>query len=75
MMDANFKLKSKKNKSRSDIELASGWSYFVETTTYEKHIKEHEEEKDVSYFELEWQSSTYLNRNDRFDTATADLKQ
>ena len=48
MMDANFKLKSKRKKNGADIEMASGWSYFVESSQYEKHIKEHEEERDVS---------------------------
>ena len=37
MIDANFRAKSK-DRGFSDIELAPGWSYYVEETKYQAHV-------------------------------------
>lgn len=47
MMDANFKLKSKKRASKDDVELGPGWSYFVEDKEYTEHLRMNENEKEV----------------------------
>lgn len=49
-IDANFRLKLK-NRGIHDPELGSGWSYFVETTEYEKHLRTHFEEGEVPCLE------------------------
>ena len=45
-VDANFRLKSK-NRQIKDPELGSGWSYFVENTTYTHHVAKPSHEKEV----------------------------
>lgn len=50
-VDANFKLKSK-NRQINDPELGSGWSYFVEHTSYTNHVANNPQEEDVRMFEL-----------------------
>lgn len=39
-----------KNRKIDDPELGSGWSYFVEATAYEKHIRENFEDGEVCTF-------------------------
>jgi hypothetical protein len=50
-IDANFRLRLK-NRGINDPELGSGWSYFVETTSYEKHLKQHFGEGEVTNHHL-----------------------
>lgn len=45
-VDANFRLKLK-NRGIHDPELGSGWSYFVEATRYEKHVRQFFNEGEV----------------------------
>ena len=49
-LDANFKLKLK-NRCVNDPELGSGWSYFMEESTYVQHIanSQHDHDEEVSY--------------------------
>ncbi len=37
MMDANFRARCK-DRGFDDIQLASGWSYYVEETRYQQHL-------------------------------------
>jgi len=46
-VDANFRLKLK-SRGINDPETGSGWSYFVESTQYSKHISEKTIETEVS---------------------------
>lgn len=48
-VDANFRLKLK-NRGISDPETGSGWSYFVESKEYIKHITQNTVETEVSPF-------------------------
>ena len=43
-------IKSKRKTTKEDIELGSGWSYFVENSAYERHLKEHDKEKEVNLY-------------------------
>ena len=45
-VDANFRLKSK-NCQIKDLELGSGWAYFVENTAYTHHVVNSPHEKEV----------------------------
>lgn len=47
VINANFRLKLKA-RGIKDPELGSGWTYFVEQVAYEKHVRKHFDEKDVS---------------------------
>lgn len=47
MLDANFRLKSKA-RGLNDIELTSGWAYFVEESKYMAHIDSFGKETEVS---------------------------
>lgn len=48
-VDANFRLKLK-NRGVSDPEIGSGWSYFVESQQYSKHISRNHIETEVNLF-------------------------
>lgn len=49
MIDANFRLKSKKKRMADDAPLTSGNSYFVQREPYMYHLGEAREEKEVCY--------------------------
>ncbi|TFK46468.1 hypothetical protein OE88DRAFT_1714953 [Heliocybe sulcata] len=46
-IDANFRLKLKK-RDLIDVELAPGWAYFVEESGYQRFLRSHIEESEVS---------------------------
>jgi len=46
-IDANFRLKLK-TRGINDPELGSGLAYFVETTKFRKHLKNHSHEGEVN---------------------------
>lgn len=46
-IDANFRLKLK-SRGIGDPELGTGLAYFVDTTKFQKHLKNHVDEEDVS---------------------------
>ncbi|TFK51470.1 hypothetical protein OE88DRAFT_1735365 [Heliocybe sulcata] len=46
-IDANFRLKLKK-RDLVDVELAPGWAYFVEESGYQRFLRSHIEESEVS---------------------------
>jgi hypothetical protein len=46
--DANFRA-GLKDRGIRDIELAPGWAYFVEEHRFQAHIKNHLDQKEVSY--------------------------
>jgi hypothetical protein len=51
-MDANFRLRLRKNKTKrnnNDPELGSGWACLVEENDYQLLIREHADDKDVSF--------------------------
>ena len=45
-MDANFKLKGK-DRGFTDLEMTSGWSYFVNEHKYQEHLKDFVDESEV----------------------------
>lgn len=45
-VDANFRLKLK-NRGINDPEVGSGWSYFVESKQYSRHISQATDETEV----------------------------
>ncbi|KAI0060273.1 hypothetical protein BV25DRAFT_1871286 [Artomyces pyxidatus] len=47
-VDANFKLKLK-NRGLDDVQLALGWSYFVEEEPYQAHIEAHKDEVEMKH--------------------------
>lgn len=49
MIDANFRARCKDRKL-DDFELASGWSYYVEETKYQAHVKACAHRKEVRLF-------------------------
>lgn len=46
MIDANFRARCK-DRGIKDIELAPGWSYYVEEKAYQKHIRQCKNLKEV----------------------------
>ena len=48
-VDANFRLKLK-NRGINDPEIGTGWSYFVESEEYNKHITQNTVETEVGSF-------------------------
>lgn len=46
MIDANFRARCK-DRNLDDLELASGWSYYVEETKYQAHVKACAHRKEV----------------------------
>lgn len=46
MLDANFRAKCKA-RGLDDLELGSGWSYFVEETAYQAHLAKYGEQTEV----------------------------
>ena len=47
MIDANFRARCK-DKGIDDIEMGSGWSYYVEEKAYQEHLKACANSKEVS---------------------------
>ncbi|KAI0039152.1 hypothetical protein FA95DRAFT_1504561, partial [Auriscalpium vulgare] len=47
-VDANFKLKLKA-RGLDDVELAPGWSYFVENKAYQRHIDKYVDEEEMKH--------------------------
>ncbi|KAI0037592.1 hypothetical protein FA95DRAFT_1614058 [Auriscalpium vulgare] len=47
-VDANFKLKLK-DRGFEDVELAPGWSYFVENEAYAKHCNNYVDEEEMKH--------------------------
>jgi hypothetical protein len=48
-VDANFRLKLK-NRRLKDVELSSGWAYYVEPSEYEKYLRKHSADLEVSTY-------------------------
>lgn len=48
MLDANFRLKLK-DRGFDDVDLTSGWAYFVEDSKYRDFIKEIGDQQEVCY--------------------------
>lgn len=47
MMDANFRCRCK-DRGLEDVELGSGWSYFVEESKFREHVARAADRKEVS---------------------------
>jgi hypothetical protein len=49
-LDANFKLKNRMRPNEiDDPPLGPGWGYFVEPTSYRRHLRTYVPEKDVRF--------------------------
>jgi hypothetical protein len=46
-VDANFRLKLK-NRKLKDVDLSSGWAYYVEATEYRKYLQKHSADLEAS---------------------------
>ena len=46
MVDANFRLRCK-DRGIEDLELGSGWAYFVEESNYLKHVAKFADQEEV----------------------------
>ncbi|KAI0039987.1 hypothetical protein FA95DRAFT_1503469 [Auriscalpium vulgare] len=59
-IDANFKLKSK-NRGLKDVDMAPGWSYFVENESYQEHVRTYIDQDEMKHCESSFAAVDHAN--------------